>query len=393
MKFKIFEGNMERLEKKLNRIKRKCEKYGNYFLYEKLGEEFVEVEDERHNKRIVKYIVVNVEGKAIINNWQFVGVIEHTDNGNIIKKCCDIEVPEKYYTTDTSCEHCNSHRRRKFTYLVYNIVTGDFKQVGKTCLKDFTNGMSAESVAEYISCFDTLIQGETIDNLHSYPQYYVETQIVLQYAAETVRHFGYVKSGNADSTRNMTEKFYYIDNNIPIGVDEKYIKELMQKVNFNYKSNYAVNLSAKALEWLKKQQVINNYMNNLRVVCETPYITFNNIGILVSLIPTYTRAIETENERIQQIQQQRKQKLISQHVGNIKDRITITVIDTKKITSWLTEFGMTYVYKFTDENKNIYTWKTTKCINNVNQLIGTVKAHNEFNSVKQTELTRCKVIA
>ena len=30
MQYKIFEGNMERLEKKLQRISNKCKKYGNF---------------------------------------------------------------------------------------------------------------------------------------------------------------------------------------------------------------------------------------------------------------------------------------------------------------------------------------------------------------------------
>ena len=34
MEYKILEENMDRLEKKLNRIAAKCKKYGNEFVYE-----------------------------------------------------------------------------------------------------------------------------------------------------------------------------------------------------------------------------------------------------------------------------------------------------------------------------------------------------------------------
>lgn len=40
MEYKILEENMERLEKKLNKIAAKCKKYGNEFVYEKVGEEY-----------------------------------------------------------------------------------------------------------------------------------------------------------------------------------------------------------------------------------------------------------------------------------------------------------------------------------------------------------------
>ena len=58
MQYKIFEGNMNRLEKKLQRISNKCMKYGNDITYEKIGEEFAEHEDENGKKYTVKYIIV-----------------------------------------------------------------------------------------------------------------------------------------------------------------------------------------------------------------------------------------------------------------------------------------------------------------------------------------------
>ena len=48
--------------------------------------------------------------------------------------------------------------------------------------------------------------------------------------------------------------------------------------------------------------------------------------------------------------------------------------------------------KFIDVNDNIYTWKTTKVFKDgVTSLTGTVKTHNDYKGIKQTELTRCKV--
>lgn len=46
MVYEIFEGNFERLEKKLNRIGNKCKKYGCDFCFSVIGETFREVIDE-----------------------------------------------------------------------------------------------------------------------------------------------------------------------------------------------------------------------------------------------------------------------------------------------------------------------------------------------------------
>lgn len=48
----------------------------------------------------------------------------------------------------------------------------------------------------------------------------------------------------------------------------------------------------------------------------------------------------------------------------------------------------------TTEDGNILIWKTGKWFGDdfdVTTITGTVKAHNEFRGVKQTELTRCKL--
>lgn len=151
MKYAIYEGNIDRLEKKLKRISNKCKAYGCDFHYEQTGEEFRELKDEKGNKYTARFVLVEAEGTAIINDWEFIAELEHTENGNIITGVAGVEVPERYYTSKPMCEHCNSKRFRKNTYIVRNKQTGEFKQVGKSCLKDFTHGMSAEAVTkEYL---------------------------------------------------------------------------------------------------------------------------------------------------------------------------------------------------------------------------------------------------
>lgn len=156
MKYAIYEGNIDRLEKKLKRISNKCKAYGCDFHYEQTGEEFRELKDEKGNKHTARFVLVEAEGTAIINDWEFIAELEHTENGNIITGVAGVEVPERYYTSKPMCEHCNSKRFRKNTYIVRNKQTGEFKQVGKSCLKDFTHGMSAEAVTQYMAEYSKL---------------------------------------------------------------------------------------------------------------------------------------------------------------------------------------------------------------------------------------------
>ena len=156
MQFKILEENMARLEKKLATIQKKCEKFGCDFHYEKLGESYETRKNEEGQQITVKVIEVEVEGTAILNDWQFVATIVKTENGNLIKGDGSWEVPERYYTSEPICEHCNQKRNRQHTYIVRNTKTGEFKQIGKSCLRAYTNGLSAEICAQYMSLYETL---------------------------------------------------------------------------------------------------------------------------------------------------------------------------------------------------------------------------------------------
>lgn len=160
---KSLKETLNALKKKLNRIGNKCKKYGCDFCFSVIGETFREVIDEStKEKHIARFITVEVSGTAKVNDWEFVAELEHTENGNIIRGTGIYEIPERYYTGKPVCEHCKSNRFRKNTYIVRNSTTGEFKQVGKSCLMDFTNGLSAEAVASYIAFFEEVIRGEQV---------------------------------------------------------------------------------------------------------------------------------------------------------------------------------------------------------------------------------------
>lgn len=380
MIYSIPEANYERLCKKLTRISNKCSKYNCEFHFEELGTEFVEQYENGKLLGAEKHYKIDVSGKAMINDWVFVATLQHMPKGNIVRVFDSQEVPSWAYTVEPKCDHCKTKHNRKDTYLIRNTKTGEFKQVGKSCLKDFTNGLSAEDVAQLESYMDSVQESCTSTGIGH--KYYTDVNCYLMNVVETVKHFGYISKANAQMTGSATCYRAYA-----FMRKDRFVADEMEKINYNADTQENQDVVVAALEWLNKQEYKFGYMHNLKLACSQMYCETRDLGIIASLIPTYNRAQEKELEK----EKTQKTSSNSAWVGEVGERITITG-NCKCMASWESCFGMTFLYKFTTEEGNIFTWKTGKALDEGTVTIkGTVKTHSEFRGEKQTELTRCKI--
>lgn len=398
--YRILEDNMERLQKKLTRIRTKCKKYGCDFVYNEVGEEFLDVVDDYGMKHTCKFIKVECEGTAIVNGWRFAATLEHHNNGNIVRKLIDdVEIPDKYFTCEPGCDHCHAKRHRKDTYIIYNDDTQEFKQVGSSCLCDYTHGFSAEAAAAYIALFDELIQGQTPYG-SGYTSNYYEVKEVLKYAADLVNHIGYRSSQyeGGQNTKEMTLDAIRYDTcrgqMMKASVYE--VESYRDKFNPDYSSPELLKYVEDAIEWVKNEDDTgNSYIHNLKVLVNDEYITYKNFGYVVSIVPTYNKHIEKVTQAAERAKQRASESATSNHIGNVGDRITISNIQSIEcIYSWETMYGMTLRYKIVDEAGNVYMWDSSSGLvgdDEVTSIVGTIKKHDEWNGVKQTWLTRCRV--
>lgn len=404
--YSIYEGHMADLLKKVTRIQNKCKKFGCDFHFAQVGEEFKEVKvdvDPDTGKDIYgirKFIIVEAEGTAKMNDWEFIASVEHTPKGNIFSKAMTtVEIPDRYRTMNSTCEHCNSNRQRKSTFIVHNTVTDEFKMVGNSCLMDFTNGLSVATATWFASLKHVFEEEQELPvSGGSWCQKYFNTKEVLQYVAETIRHFGYAKTESPDSTRSRFYTLMEVHKGHTTRMDPKeirYYQDLIEQVGFNPESPEAVKMVEEALNWLNGQEVKNDYMHNLKVACNLEHSHSGNFGLLVSLFPTFNREFEHQAK----LKEEHAKGMMSTHQGKVGERLTVNVESVKCITSWESCYdgyhtSTTYVWKITDTNGNIFTWKTSTYLNEDNApkvIKGTVKEHKIFREVKQTELTRCKV--
>lgn len=402
---------MDALEKKLATIQKKCERFGCDFHFAKVGEEFMDMKDftdldpftgKPHTVKC-RFIICEAEGTAIVNDWEFVASVEHTEKGNIFRKALtDVEIPERYRDSDPYCEHCNSHRMRKATFIIRNTVTGEFKQVGNSCLRDFTFGMSA-SGATYMASLKAIfeeIEDKPVCGNWGYGHKYYDPDEFLRYTAETIRHFGYSKSNDSTSTKSRVIEFWRVSHGDtrymePEEIDR--IRNIMSQIGFNPDSEESRRMVEDATKWIDAQEATNDYIHNLKVVTSLDYVDESKFGILVSLFPTWNRDLEREAQR----KAEAEQGASSEFVGSVGDRISVNVESVKCLTSWESCYNgysttTTYIWKIVGTDGNIYTWKSSRYLSEDNPpevIKGTVKDHKTYRDVKQTELTRCKVTA
>lgn len=396
--YKILEANMDRLTKKLDTIRRKCQKYGCDFYFNVVDTCYQDVKLDDGSVITAKYDIVEAEGTAVINNWKFVGTIEHHAEGNIIRNSTDLVVPSRYYNAPCVCEHCNKIRPRKDTYLVYNEETEEFKQVGHTCLQDFTSGMSAELVAQYIALFDVLIQGDApVPGCHV--ESYFELEDVLCYALELCKHFGYIKN-DPELAPDHTTKEATLD------CLDRFQRGRRNKFNEYLETYLPANFAAYSEENKQKAQDIlsyfknaddssSDYIHNLKIIASEGCTSARNLGYAVSMVPSYRREVEKIEAADRRKKEQDAEKAASQFVGTVGDKLSIDVASAICVYSSESIYGMQYLYKFVGTDNNVYMWSTSNWIEDTDRVAsvkGSVKDHEEFRGVKQTILTRCKVI-
>lgn len=407
-KYYIHEGNLERLQKQLKTIENKCKKYNLDFTFNVLEDDVVYrewVDDETGETHLAKFIAVEAEGSISHGEWSFVAVLEHSKEGTVIRNYNkDLEVPERYRNSPCRCEHCNTIRNRRDTYVIFNNDTQEFKQVGKSCLMEYTQGLSAEDVARYISMFESIIKGEAPSGRSSWTHYYDSLELV-QYTIECVKHWGYTKHDPEEqqyadaprSTRTRVMDYVYLDHGWTnrVEVRERLQAEL-DAVGFKHNSEENKVLAKEMIAWASAfDATSNNYMHNLKVVCRKDAVDRRDVGILLSLVPAYYKHINNIKEQEKKAAEQKAVAEVSKWVGQEGEKVTRQLKSLEHVYSGDSIYGPTYLYRMVDVDGNVLNWWTSSWLDLETQkavsVTGTIKKLEEYRGIKQTVLIRCKL--
>jgi hypothetical protein len=398
----IPESNMQLLQEKIDKLNRKAKKLNcEPITINIVGtidkKELIYIEGKKQNA-LIRYNKVTITGKApIISNWELIATCEQKEHGMLISCIPGKTYPERYRSLNI-CEHCHSDRYRKYTYLVRNTITEEYKMIGKQCLKDFLGHINPESYAYYLQwLIDPDIEEESkFAGGRGYIRY--DTKTYLEYVSACINADKWTSRGIAREYNTRATCDYAYDAMIDFQIGR-------EKIVYPQPNKQDEELTEKAIVWAKSiTELDNNYFYSLNLLSQEETVSYKDIGILASIFVAYKRYLDNITYEEKKREEEGK-KSLSKYVGNIGDKVNIELRYINSF-SWESEYGIQWLHKFIDSDGNTYTWKTNKILDHCHneeykevekgetlKIKGTIKEHKEFNNEKQTVLTRCKIQA
>jgi hypothetical protein len=165
--------------------------------------QMVEKKDDNGNKFFAEYFPVEVTGTAPkLSGWTFNGTLETLEGTDktIVRSIPDAPIPDRFrYVNASNCDHCGVNRFRLATFVVSNGT--EYKQVGRSCLKDFLGHANPDQIASYAQYLSSMDFGGFENESGGYVDPLFETVNILSAAVNLIKAVGYRKSEYENSTK------------------------------------------------------------------------------------------------------------------------------------------------------------------------------------------------
>jgi hypothetical protein len=366
------------------RIKRLNKKGGNIELEtgSERVEEWTDPETNTKHRRLV--VDIELQGLApVIAGWTFIAALEWLDTDNVVTTAPDVQCPKEYWHREPVCEHCGLNRKRIYTFILQS-ESGEYKQVGKTCLQDFLRSSDPGWAVNVFALMGDLAIWAKLDPEECYgggsPQGH-NTLHLLGTTVGIIREYGWKARskvvGNEIATADM-------------------VLEYLAHNPFFEPTPKDLETARQALVWVAALEPKSDYEHNLKAVLgdgEEGFVRFKHAGIACSAIPVFRRA-EANSKAV-------SDGKVSEHFGEVGKRYRKLSARVTHVRYTEGMYGTTTVVSLVTPEGNELVWFASSGIKGVNTdelvgcsvlLDGTVKGHGEFRGVKQTKLNRCKIV-
>ena len=307
--------------------------------------------------------------------WAFIAKLTPFESGNIVCGTPLHECPPQYRAAVIECQHCKTNRRRNDSFVLLNRDSGEYRQIGRSCLVDYIGSESAGRAAQ---------QFEFFASVYSVIRDYADGERENWEGESVQKAFdcaeAIAKGLNVDGGQYISRKKAeddYTGRTFPTG--EKVVAHWKDIKPTDEEKEKADEIVEFLLESLPPAGG-STYEYNLRLILTAGYCTRKTIGIAVSAIAAYTRA--------KTIRAEREATVPSAHIGTIGERRAVEGI---LVREWAVtgDYGTTMKCQLrTDAGEIVIANNLPGEIGQRIGFTGTVKYHNEFRGVLQTVFAR-----
>lgn len=324
------------------------------------------------------YSVIEVECESVkFAGWEFLSVAEVEQGVVLTRGIGSSDEIKPSQVRVGYCDHCGTTRSRK-KYIFVKNETGEIKQVGSTCVKDF---LGWEFTPSFLPEWDSFEKESSssggFSGVDTGSVAIVALSVVAKEGYKSAKQFGYEGSTSSTVWDLLTNK----------------------KFRAEFGDFYGVNKSATADEIAKSQELIefaknfvgeSAYAENLRATASLRFQTYKTVGLFISSIIARQKAEE------QEVAKKTAKIYSTEPFGAVGTKIEteVTVLSSQVVES---DWGSSTLWTFESGDYKLkwfesgYSFKAE--IGEVVKIKGTIKGFNEYKGTYSTLLTRCKKVA
>jgi hypothetical protein len=333
----------------------------------------------------------------------FVGSLTQEETGMITRLSEGTELGE-WRPRDSFCDHCGTNRKRNFTVIVREQETGEYSQVGSSCVEGY---LGVDPAHLFSLNFDPMgDDAEEPQFVGKYgPAYHVEHKADVRKAlavAFVVSNNGenYKRRGDwwqgIPSERNLADNSTY--SSVVAGLrdveeghpDHDWIKGVQQRANELLDDGTIDTFIA---EILNDDKEMGEYIQNLKVLLAGEQCQFRNMGALVAAVSVYHR-----RQRAKQNYEERDIFKVNEWLGKPNDKLADLKAKIERIRFRENPYngGQTAIVTMRLESGHEITWFASTPPDaqegdNVEIKTTTIKKHDEWQGRKSTVITRTKM--
>lgn len=295
--------------------------------------------------------------------WRIISAVDYLSGESAIYRTLEgNDLPARYHDLGPVCDHCQQNRARKTVYVLLSDAS-EYRQVGSTCLHDFTG----QDESELVIAFREQLEMDEDERIRQ--SRLIDALSYLSQVAAVIREYGWLGAKNArENGRESTAS---------------------SAMAWELQSTEADTATARAaIQWAQSlSDDTNDYLHNLHILAQQHSLEPKHCNLVASMIVAHQRAQAREAERASKAE-------VSRHFGTIGKRETFT-LTVERVFSRDTEYGVTHITTMRDCAGNVAVWFATRELLNVGQTYQmkcTVKSHGERDGIAQTVLTRCATV-